>query len=85
MYSANELSVLSYANGFTLWHYRTPDRFRTLFAEGYFNDAFDMLRAGDMILVNIETPEFTPEAAIILVTKNSDNVVAVTNLPSRLA
>lgn len=46
------LSVLAYANGFTLWHYATPDTAATVDTTGYFNAAADMLRPGDMILAN---------------------------------
>lgn len=46
------LSVLSYANGFTLWHYKTPDAQRDVRAPGYFDDARDMLRQADMLHVN---------------------------------
>ncbi|HEY1097045.1 MAG TPA: hypothetical protein VGF14_07375 [Alphaproteobacteria bacterium] len=51
-YSARNLSVLSYANGFTLWHYTTPDTHATATGGGYFNDAADLLRKGDLILAN---------------------------------
>ena len=50
-YNAKNLSVLAYANGFTLWHYRTPDAGYELADTGYFNGAAEMLRAGDMIHV----------------------------------
>ena len=46
------LSVLAYANGFTLWHYVTADTLAAVEGAGYFAAASDMLRAGDMILVN---------------------------------
>jgi hypothetical protein len=54
-YSPNNLSVLAYANGFTLWHYTTTDTAATTDTTGYFNGAADMLRVGDMILANVET------------------------------
>ncbi len=60
-FDARELSVLAYANGFTLWHYRTPDAAPalTLPAEpvaeprSYFAPASDLLRPGDQIIVNM--------------------------------
>ena len=43
----NNLSVLSYANGFTLWHYTTAEDQVGL--AGYFNRASDQFRSGDVI------------------------------------
>lgn len=52
-FTARELSVLAYANGFTLWHYRTADSPDRLLAPGggYFAAADELLRPGDQILV----------------------------------
>jgi hypothetical protein len=47
---ARELSVLAYANGFTLWHYRTSAD--DLLAPGYFDSAQELLREGDQIIAN---------------------------------
>ena len=58
-YLSKNLSVLAYANGFTLWHYTTPDTAAAVDTAGYFNSASEMLRVGDMILANVET-EGTP-------------------------
>jgi hypothetical protein len=53
--------VLAYANGFTLWHYRTADRAEELTmppgaaATGaYFAGADELLREGDQIIVNLQ-------------------------------
>ncbi len=54
-YLSKNLSVLAYANGFTLWHYTTPDAAAAVDTAGYFNSASEMLRVGDMILANVET------------------------------
>ena len=46
------LSVLAYANGFTLWHYKTgEDALGVVGRAGYFDEAVDMLASGDMLLV----------------------------------
>jgi hypothetical protein len=45
------LSVLSAANGFTLWHYRTTDSRTETEAAGYFASAADRVRVGDIIMV----------------------------------
>lgn len=51
-YVQKNLSALSYANGFTLWHYRTPDSASDVLGAGYFDEAVRMFRAGDMVIVN---------------------------------
>lgn len=58
-FESRELSVLAYANGFTLWHYRTEDSLETLtrqpsdITRGYFDAAWEMVRSGDQIIVNL--------------------------------
>ena len=49
-FTARELSVLAYANGFTLWHYRTGAD--DLLGAGYFDSAQELLREGDQIISN---------------------------------
>ena len=78
-FSPRNLSVLAYANGFTLWHYTTKDLAADADTSGYFNAATDMLRVGDMILANTDT-DGTPGAGIYLVNSNSGGVVDVANL-----
>ncbi len=47
------LSVLAYANGFTLWHYKTgQDALSAVERSGYFDDAVDMMAGGDIVLVS---------------------------------
>lgn len=50
-YNAKNLSVLAYANGFTLWHYTAKHGVADMMQPGYFNAAADMLRAGDQVFV----------------------------------
>ena len=70
-FAIRNLSVLAYAQGFTLWHYRAnlPTLAGTLVppapaaeveASGFFDPARDMLAQGDMLLVS------TPEAGRLL-------------------
>jgi hypothetical protein len=73
------LSVLAYANGFTLWHYTTPDAAADVDTTGYFNAASDMLRAGDMILGNTATGG-TPVHGIFAVASNASGVVDTANI-----
>ena len=52
-FAIRDLSVLAYANGFTLWHYKTAaDTLPAVQEAGYFDDAVDMLASGDMLLVS---------------------------------
>ncbi len=52
-FAIRNLSVLAYANGFTLWHYRggqTP--LAAIAGRGFFADAADMLAVGDIVMVS---------------------------------
>lgn len=80
-YLSKNLSVLAYANGFTLWHYTTPDTAATVDTAGYFNAASEMLRIGDMILANVES-EGTMKAGIFLVNANAGGIVDVADITS---
>jgi hypothetical protein len=52
-FAIRDLSVLAYANGFTLWHYKAGDQFiADVSGDNYFADASDMMATGDMILVS---------------------------------
>lgn len=48
-FSIRDFSVLAYANGFTLWHYKT-EMLADMTSSNYFADAQDMIVKGDMIL-----------------------------------
>lgn len=79
-FESKNLSVLAYANGFTLWHYTTTEGESKVSTEGYFNDAADMLRGGDMIMANTETGTEYPTAGIFLVRTTIRGYVAVENM-----
>jgi len=76
-FESKNLSVLAYANGFTLWHYTTADA--AVSGPGYFNYACRMLRVGDMILANVGVGSAV-KGGIFLVSANSDGVVSVTDI-----
>ncbi len=78
-YQPKNLSVLAYANGFTLWHYATPDTSNTVDTAGYFDPAADMIRVGDIILANTETGG-TAKAGLLLVSSNAGGVVDVNDM-----
>jgi hypothetical protein len=46
------LSVLAYAQGFTLLHYKAAAPLAGLDVPGYFDEAADMFAPGDMVLVS---------------------------------
>ncbi|TVQ35993.1 MAG: hypothetical protein EA356_06420 [Geminicoccaceae bacterium] len=70
------LSALSYANGFTLWHYRSADRAEEVDGLGYFDPAARLLRIGDFIFLNVATQD-EPEHLIRVVATNDGSRVAV--------
>ncbi len=52
-FSLRNLSVLAYANGFTLWLYNAYGEARdTVAGPGFFDAAGDMLAGGDMVMVS---------------------------------
>lgn len=75
-FSASNLSVLAYANNFTLWHYTTVDTAETIEGSGYFDNAVDMLRVNDLMIVNIDT-DGTPATDFYIVTGNDGSEVTV--------
>lgn len=50
-FQSKNLSVIAYANGFTMWHYRTTDKLNELL-DGYFNPVGDLMNKNDMIVLN---------------------------------
>ncbi len=46
------LSVIAYANGFTLWHYSASETLATITATGYFNDVKTLMNIGDIVMIN---------------------------------
>ena len=54
-FAIRNLSVLAYANGFTLWHYKAGrDRLDLVEKLDFFSDAADMLAEGDMMMVTAQ-------------------------------
>lgn len=51
-FDPNNLSALTYANGFTLWSYKTPDLTTEIEGPSYFDEARAMLRCGDFMFVD---------------------------------
>jgi hypothetical protein len=74
-FASKDLSVLAYANNFTLWHYTTFDSAVT--GAGYFSPAAGMLRVNDLIIANVDT-DGTPVTKFYIVTGNTGSAVTVT-------
>ena len=51
-FAIRNLSVLSYSQGFTSWHYRVHGPLADALVEGFFNPAADMMTQGDMVIVS---------------------------------
>ncbi len=75
-YDPSGLQALSYANGFTLWHYRSPDRSEAVDGCGYFDPAAPMLRVGDFLFLNVGLAD-EPRHLLRVVTGNDNTRVAV--------
>lgn len=68
------LSVIAYANGFTLWHYKTQDGIQDI-NEEYFTPVADLMAAGDIFILNCA--DFTGMRAIKMI---QDKKVVLTEL-----
>lgn len=75
-YDPTGLHALSYANGFTLWHYRSADRTEVVECAGYFDPAAPLLRVGDFVFLNVGIPE-EPKHLLRVVTANDAARVTV--------
>lgn len=74
-FAVRNLSVLAYANSFTLWHYKArADTRAAVAATGFFADAADMLAVGDMVLVG------AADGGSMLCVAACENGVAMTKL-----
>ncbi|WP_299440055.1 hypothetical protein [uncultured Rhodospira sp.] len=73
-FAPQDLSVLCYSNGFTLWHYTTADDAVT--GANYFDPASPYVRVGDIIVCNYDT-DGTPAAAFYRVSANTGGAVTV--------
>ncbi|MGF1562549.1 MAG: hypothetical protein ACFB3T_10260 [Geminicoccaceae bacterium] len=66
-FQLDNLSALTYANGFTFWHYCTEDPISAVTASGYLDAADGFLRAGDLVVAHRRS-ETSPEHALLVVT-----------------
>ena len=63
------LSVIAYANGFTLWHYAANETLATIATAGYFNNVKTFMNIGDIVIVNA-----SDTTSIKVVGVSSDNI-----------
>lgn len=77
MYKSQDLSVLAYANGYTLWHYKTNDCASEVLTFGYFNKAFDMLRKNDRIQTTVRHDHDDADSFDLTVVRNDSQKVEV--------
>lgn len=69
-FANKNLSVIAYANGFTLWHYcGSKETLATISASGYFNDVKTLMNTGDIIIINA-----SDNTAILQVTVSESNI-----------
>lgn len=73
------LSVLAYSNGFTLWSYQTEDAQADVTAANYFNDVADLVRKGDVIFSSASMAG-TLEASVLSVSDVASAVVTITSM-----
>ncbi len=73
------LSALAYANGFTLWHYRTSDPISELATAGYFNPASAMLRVGDLVIAHAGIG-LVPSYGLLVVLGNTGTTVDLSDV-----
>jgi|TARA_R100000231_G_scaffold14943_2_gene16022 hypothetical protein len=59
-----------------MWSYKSADAIADVNTEGYFNDASDVLKVGDLIYVFDSN---TPTANLVVVLSNTSGVVDVSN------
>lgn len=77
-FTATDLSVLAYANNFTLWHYTSADDDTAFETSGYLDNASEMLRVNDLIITNLDTDTGSPITKFYVVTANSGGSVTIT-------
>ena len=75
-YSATNLTQLAHGAGFKLWVYKSADAIATVNTSGYFNDASDVLKVGDLIYVHDSN---TPTGSLCIVLSNASGVVDVSD------
>lgn len=74
MFMNKNLSVIAYANGFTLWHYKSSETMKEITDPSYFVPVKTLMHTGDIIIINAK--EETAIRKLVL----ADNKVKVKDL-----
>jgi len=74
MFMNKNLSVIAYANGFTLWHYKSNETMKEITEPSYFVPVKNLMHTGDIIIINAK--EETAIRKLVL----ADNKVKVKDL-----
>lgn len=72
------LSVLAYANGFTLWHYKDTDTLVNVTASAFFVPVYNILNVGDMVMLNVGAGY--AQGAMAVVTAVSSSAVTLSTI-----
>ena len=70
MFVNRNMSVIAYANGFTLWHYKSDTDLEKIETPGYFDKIQTLMAIGDIIVINAKDG-----TAIRAVTELSPSVI----------
>ena len=82
-FKAVDLSCIGFANGFTLWHYRTGDDMGDVCQSGYFNQgAYLRLRSGDIIFLHTGFGTAAAAFAQLVITQDDPDLGIVTQVLS---
>ena len=79
--NSKNLSVLAYANGFTLWHYKTDDEKTVVTGQNYFNSVANIFNVGDLIVSSMDI-DGTLTTSIFVVSSITSGVVVVSDIIS---
>lgn len=63
MFRNKDLSVVAYANGWTLWQYYAEDSLETVEVDGYFDKVSHLCATGDIMII-VAKEQFGKETAI---------------------
>lgn len=74
-FATENLNVIAYANGWTLWNYVSDDEFVDICSKDYFAEADCELKSGDMILAVGKSACFS-EGGLLIVRKVEKNNVS---------
>ena len=76
-FQARNLTVIAYGNGHTQWHFITPDAAQDVESDGYFEDANDTLRVGDILTINTERDSGEMKTLVRCVSSSGSRGVSV--------